>query len=291
MNEVFEEEVSRQIERLKQKTLREIESETVEKRLGWLSVQATQRHLTRPVTPRTVFEALFFEYMGLRPQDIPVLSESDWQITWSSRNPCPTLEACRRVKMDTREVCKGAYHRSTQAFLSWFDPQLRFLRDYREIRPYAFHCKEQIVRIDFTTLMRLAIERAGASRQTGNKGYGAVVVLGERILSCRHDTASSERDPSLHAEVNAIRDAVRALGQADLTGAVLISTCEPCPMCSSLAVWSNLSAMVYGASIESTARLGKARIRVSAREVADRSPIRIEVIPRVLEEECLQLYS
>jgi tRNA(Arg) A34 adenosine deaminase TadA len=62
-------------------------------------------------------------------------------------------------------------------------------------------------------------------------------------------------------------------------------------MCSSLAVWANLSAIVFGASIEKTAALGKARILISAREIVDRSPVSVEVLGGVLEEECLALYG
>ena len=290
MHANFERSVERHLTMLRERSLREIEAATTAKRLGWLEGRA---HLLRtvPVTPRLLFETLFFEYMGLTRADLPVISESEEQITWLSRNPCPTLEACTRAGLDTRTVCKGAYERPTQAFLSWFDPRFRFIRDYGEIRPWSNHCREQIVRLDFERVMRCAIEQARASRASGNKGYGAAVVLGERLLSCRHDTAASERDPSLHAEVNAVRDAIRALGSADLSGAVLISTCEPCPMCSSLAVWANLSAIVFGASIEKTAALGKARILISAREIVDRSPVSVEVLGGVLEEECLALYG
>ena len=244
----------------------------------------------RGARPRRLFEVLFLEYMGLDPRDIPIESESDVEITWSSRNPCPTLEACVRTGMSTAVVCKGAYQRSTQVFLSWFDPRFRFLRDYGHLRPSADGCRERIVRVDVEGVMRLALEQARASRRGGDKGYGAAVVLGERMLSCRHDTASTEQDPSLHAELNAVREAAGALGTGDLTGCVLVSTCEPCPMCASLAVWANLGAVFHGASIEATAARGKARIRVPAREIAERSPVRLEVVGGVLEEECLALY-
>ncbi len=290
MHGSFERSVERHVTMLRERSLREIEAATTAKRLDWLKGHADLPRST-PVAPRLLFETLFFKYMGLARADLPVVSESDEQITWSSVNACPTLEACSRTGLDTRVVCKGAYERSTQAFLSWFDPRFRFIRDYDEIRPRANHCRERIIRVDFERVMRLAIERARASRASGNKGYGAAVVLGERLLSCRHDTAVSERDPSLHAEVNAVRDASRALGSADLSGAVLLSTCEPCPMCSSLAVWANLSAIVFGASIEKTAALGKARILVPAREIVDRSPVSVEVVGGVLEEECLALYG
>jgi tRNA(adenine34) deaminase len=234
---------------------------------------------------------LFFDYMGLSPTDLPIVSETETEIVWQSINPCPTLEAVKSLQLDTRIVCRAAYEKSTQAFVSQIDPQLRFLRSYEEIRPYADHCLERIARVDFEAIMRLALEEAHISRREGNQGYGAVVALGQRHLSCAHDTAATQCDPSLHAEVNAIRQAVEVLGDNNLSGALLFSTCEPCPMCSSLAVWANLTTMVYGASIEETAALDKAPIRVSANEIPAESPVMIEVIGGVLQRECLALYS
>ena len=55
-------------------------------------------------------------------------------------------------------------------------------------------------------------------------------------------------------------------------------------MCSSLAVWANLTTIVYGISIEETARLGRSRIKVSSTEIADNSPVMLEVIKDVLKE-------
>ena len=83
--------------------------------------------------------------------------------------------------------------------------------------------------------MRIAIEEAKNSRAEVNKGYGAVVVFQNTILGKAHDTVFTEKDPSLHAEVNAIRQAVDSFGDINLCGSILFSTCEPCPMCTSLA--------------------------------------------------------
>jgi tRNA(Arg) A34 adenosine deaminase TadA len=116
------------------------------------------------------------------------------------------------------------------------------------------------------------------------------VVFGNQIVGKAHDTATTEQDPSLHAEVNAIRQAVKTIGDSNLCGAVLFSTCEPCPMCSALAVWANVTTIVYGVSIEETARLGKARILVSAKELIGKSPAMVEVIGNVLRNECKTLY-
>lgn len=293
MPDALDAQVTAQVHRLSTTPLAEIEREVAAKRTAWfakhLSVSAFRR-LGGLLAPRVAFEALFLDYMELREDDLPVLAESDTEIVWASRNPCPTLEACRQLGRDTRVVCRGAYEKSAQAFVSLFDPQLRFLRDYAEIRPLASHCRERIVRVDFDQMMRVAIGEAKKSRKEGNKGYGAVVALGDRILGQAHDTAVTDRDPSLHAEMHAIRQAVRAVGDSNLSGAILFSSCEPCPMCSSLAVWANVSAMVFGASIQETAARGKARILVPAAEIVARGPALIEVIPGILEAECLALY-
>jgi tRNA(adenine34) deaminase len=294
MKSGFEERVAAQARRLMTKPLRHIEAEVAAKRQRWFEQHHTARaqgpRRQRPA-PRAAFEALFFEYLELRAEDLPIVHEDDRQIVWLSRNDCPTLEACQQLGLDTRIVCRQAYEKSTQVFVSCIDPELRFLRDYHEIRPYAPHCRERIVRVDFEQMMSIAIEEAKQSRRESNKGYGALISLGDRVLARAHDTTVTERDPSLHAEVNAIRQAVHALGDGDLAGAVLFSTCEPCPMCSSLAVWANLSAIVFGASIEDTAARGKARILVPAREIVARSPVTMEVFPGVLSHECLELYQ
>ena len=180
-------------------------------------------------SPRQAFELLFLDYMGLPVAELPIVSETAAEIVWRSLNRCPTLEAAQRLGLDTRHICRAAYEKSTQAFLSQLDPQLRFLRSYEEIRPYAHHCREMIVRVNFEDMMRLAIEEAKLSKQSGNKGYGAVVVLGQAILGQAHDTTVTDRDPSRHAEVNAIRQAVQVQGDSNLSGAILFSTCEPCP--------------------------------------------------------------
>ena len=290
MMDDFGSKVRQHVERLKQHTCRAIESEVAQKRIAWIrqNYQAAGNHALP--SPRRAFELLFFDYMGLPEDELLVVSETETGIVWLSSNKCPTLEAAQELGLDTRQICRAAYEKSTQAFLSQLDPQLRFLRNYEEIRPYANHCEEMIIRVDFEDMMRIAIEEAAASKRDGNKGYGAVVVLGHRILGRAHDTAITARDPSLHAEVNAIRQAAQVLGDGNLSGAILFSTCEPCPMCSSLAVWANLTTIVYGVSIEETARLGKSRILVSSREIVERSPVMIEVIGGVLKEECRSLY-
>ena len=217
MTDNFTFKVQRLTERLQHCSYHAIEVEIAQKRLAWLRQHEPIACRYERPTPRQAFDLLFFDRMGLAPDELPIVSESETEIVWQSINRCPTLEAVQALGLDTRIVCRATTEKSTQAFMSQIDPQLRFLRSYETIRPHANHCREMIVRVDFDAMMRLAIEEAQVSRQEGNKGYGAVVVLGQRILSrARDDTVVTQRDPSLHAEVNAIRQAVQVLGDSNL---------------------------------------------------------------------------
>ena len=291
MTDNFNFKVQRLIERLQHGSYQAIEAEIAQKRLAWFRQHAQRAAPYDHPTPRQAFELLFFENMGLSPADLPVVSETETEIVWLSANLCPTLEAVKTLGLDTRTVCRATNEKSTQAFVSQARSAVEIPAQYQEIRPHAPHCREMIVRVDFEALMALALEEAQVARQAGNPACGAVVVLGKRILSRAHHTAATQRDPSLHAEVNAIRQAVQVLGDDNLSGAILFSTCEPCPLCSSQAVRANLTTIVYGAPIEEPARPGQAGIHRGAADIVAQSPVMVEVIGGVLRDECLALRS
>jgi tRNA(Arg) A34 adenosine deaminase TadA len=289
--DTFEDKIKRTIEQLEHSSFQAMASDITQKRMAWLDRVLPGRPGYEQFTPRDAFELLFLEHMQLDRSELPIVSESPDEIAWLSRNRCSLLQGCLSLGLDTRQVCRAVNEKATQAFLSRINPQLRFYRSYDEIRPHADWCREKIVRTDLTAYMRIALVEAQLSRAEGNKGYGAVVVLDNNIIGQAHDTAITQRDPSLHAEVNAIRQAVKAKNDPDLCGAILFSTCEPCPMCTSLAVWANVTTIVYGVSIHETARLGRSRILVGARELVARSPCSVEVIGNILHAECKLLYQ
>jgi len=140
--------VKQQVERLSSWSYGEIEAAVIAKRIAWLREHAHDSGEAGSVTPREAFERLFIEYMGLYRADLPVIEETADKITWLSKNPCPTLDACLQLGLDTRTVCRAISEKPTQVFLSRLDPQLHFVRSYQEIRPYTAHCLESIVRID-----------------------------------------------------------------------------------------------------------------------------------------------
>jgi len=105
--------------------------------------------------------------------------------------------------------------------------------------------------------MRQAIQlmrQAGVVDKTGGP-FGAVVVRDGQVLAATGNSVMRDHDPSAHAEVNAIRAACRKLGSPNIPGAVLYSSCEPCPMCYSTAYWARISKIYYAASWDDYADL------------------------------------
>ena len=97
-------------------------------------------------------------------------------------------------------------------------------------------------------------------------------------------------DPSAHAEVQAIRLASRRLKSISLAGHTLYTTCEPCPMCMSAALWAGLDRVVYGATIADANRHCN-QIQISAAEVASRSDMSCDVRGPLLRDECYALFT
>lgn len=142
---------------------------------------------------------------------------------------------------------------------------------------------------DYQKFMQVAIEEAENSLKEGNKGFGAVLVKNDRIIERAHDTEVTDSDPTAHAEMNAIRKAFKNYS-TNLSGCTLISTHEPCPMCTTALIWAKVPEIVYGASIEDTIKLGRTMVRVSCKDIIKASPRKIKVKGGILNEDCLKLY-
>jgi tRNA(Arg) A34 adenosine deaminase TadA len=122
--------------------------------------------------------------------------------------------------------------------------------------------------------------------------FGASIVhtiSGKLLLRALNNVAQAN-DPSAHAEVRAIRLATKRLRNISLQGYTLYTTCEPCPMCMSTALWAGLDRVVYGATIEDANRHCK-QIRIPATEVAARSDMTCVVTGPVLRGQCYALFT
>jgi tRNA(Arg) A34 adenosine deaminase TadA len=98
-------------------------------------------------------------------------------------------------------------------------------------------------------LMERAFEMRRRAIERGDQPYGAVIAKGGRIVGEGVSAVVTDRDPTAHAEMQAIRDAARRLGTSDLSGCRMYGTSRACPMCEAGAYWARLAGMYYGASI------------------------------------------
>jgi guanine deaminase len=106
-------------------------------------------------------------------------------------------------------------------------------------------------------LLREAIEMGVRSASGEGGPFGALVAQNDgRVVGRGTNRVVSGGDPTLHAEVVAIREACRTLGTHDLSGTVLYASCEPCPMCFGAAWWARVDRIVHAASRADAAGAG-----------------------------------
>ncbi|MBP5204489.1 nucleoside deaminase, partial [bacterium] len=82
------------------------------------------------------------------------------------------------------------------------------------------------------TYMQHADNLAIQNLLTNNGGpFGAVIVKNGKIVGKGNNTVLKDKEPTAHAEINAIRNACKKLKTYDLTGCIIYTSCYPCPMC------------------------------------------------------------
>lgn len=105
--------------------------------------------------------------------------------------------------------------------------------------------------------MQMAIEEARTGIFNGEGGpFGSVIVKDGKAVGRGHNMVLRNNDSTCHGEISAIRNAEKALDTYDLTGCVLYTTGEPCPMCLAACMWANIDAVYYGCTIADNAIIG-----------------------------------
>lgn len=104
--------------------------------------------------------------------------------------------------------------------------------------------------------LKQAIALATRSAQSDGGPFGAVVVRQGEIIGQGHNQVTLNCDPSAHAEIIAIRDACKRLGNHHLDDSVIYASCEPCPMCMSAIYWARIPTLIYAASSADAADAG-----------------------------------
>lgn len=94
--------------------------------------------------------------------------------------------------------------------------------------------------------MRKAIALSIENIKKGGGPFGAVIVKDNRVIATGANHVAANNDPTAHAEVTAIRKACKKLRTFDLSGCIIYSSCEPCPMCLSAIYWAHIDQLYYG---------------------------------------------
>ncbi len=145
---------------------------------------------------------------------------------------------------------------------------------------------------DYATLMKRAVEVARQGIAAGQSPFGAVIatIEGEVVIAA-HNVVRSACDVTAHAEVTAIRKACAKLQRTDLSGHVIATTCEPCPMCATAIHWARLDAVIFGASIADAQKVHFNELTISTESLFSEGGSPVKVVPHVLRDECLELFE
>lgn len=139
--------------------------------------------------------------------------------------------------------------------------------------------------------MREAIRVARIGMDAGQTPFGACIIKDGALIVSEHNVVWATTDITAHAEVNAIRAACRTLQTVDLSGCVIYSTCEPCPMCFSAIHWARIQRIVFAAAIEDAARAGFHELTIANTEMKRLGGSEVEIISGVLQDEARELFQ
>lgn len=139
--------------------------------------------------------------------------------------------------------------------------------------------------------MRLAINEAKKNLNKMEGGpFGAVIVKGNKVIAAARNTVL-KNDASCHAEINAIRLASKKLRTYDLSGCIIYSTTEPCPMCFSAIHWARIDSIIYGNNIADARSIGFNELSISNVSMKKLGRAKIKIIGGILCSDCNRLFN
>ena len=119
--------------------------ELAEKRILWFN--ENREHVLRETSGDSEVEMayqLILSKIGIDRSEAPIVEESEKRIVFHSQNPCPALDACQILGLDTRLVCRLHTEQATDELIKQINPKLRFSRNYSTLRPSSSYCEEII---------------------------------------------------------------------------------------------------------------------------------------------------
>jgi tRNA(Arg) A34 adenosine deaminase TadA len=140
-------------------------------------------------------------------------------------------------------------------------------------------------------LMQLAIEAARQGITAGQSPFGCAIARDGQLLSAEHNMVLMTADITAHAEITAIRVACRRVGDIFLSGAIVATTCEPCPMCMAALHWARVKMVYYGATIADADAIGFNELCFPSAELLQRGGSNVRLVGGILTEKCRELMA
>jgi tRNA(Arg) A34 adenosine deaminase TadA len=110
---------------------------------------------------------------------------------------------------------------------------------------------------DHKAFLKMAVDEAFNGMRAREGGpFGAIITSDGKIIGRGHNTVLASKDPTAHAEVNAIRNACKHLNCYHLSGAVIYSNFEPCPMCLAAIYWAGIRSLFFCNDRSDAERIG-----------------------------------
>ncbi len=138
-------------------------------------------------------------------------------------------------------------------------------------------------------IMQRIIDLAKEKHKEGGHAVAAIIVKDDEIISEAFTTINRDQDPTCHAEINAIKLAAKKLNSKVLENCYLYSTFEPCPMCTSAAIWARMKGIIYGASMEDETEKCPQRVKIRCSKVIESGTPKLELYQNFMRDECKKL--
>jgi len=137
--------------------------------------------------------------------------------------------------------------------------------------------------------MTVALDACRRGIQAGQTPFGACIVRGDQVICADHNQVWANTDITAHAEIQAIRHTCNKLQTIDLSGCVIYSTTEPCPMCFGAIHWAKFDRVVYATTISDAAAFGFSELHISNHQMKDLGGSSVQVIGHCLSDQSLEL--
>ena len=139
--------------------------------------------------------------------------------------------------------------------------------------------------------MKMAVSEARKGIKNGHGGpFGAVIVKDGVVIGIGHNKVVKSGDPTMHGEIDAIKNACKNIKTFDLKGAEIYTTGEPCPMCLGAILWANINKIYYGCTIKENEMIGF-RDNIFYKKL-DLSTEKMKgKIKQIYHDECLKLFE